>query len=124
MGIVLLKKHYSIPTAIITRENTQMVVRRAEKLQIEYCFQGIKDKIRTFNELVETLNLSTADVAYVGDDVNDLDVLQNCGFSFCPSDAEDEVKEVVGYICKKKGGEGVIREIANLIMRSMRESKS
>ena len=124
MGMVLLKRNYGIPSAIITRENTKMVARRAEKLGVDHCFQGIKDKIQTFNELLETLDLTPADVAYVGDDVNDLDVLKICGFSFCPSDAEDEIKAVVGYICDKKGGEGVIREIANLIMRAMPELKS
>lgn len=123
MGIVLLKRHFGIPTAIITREKTNMVARRAEKLNIEYCFQGIKEKLGTFTNLLDDLNLTPGDVAYVGDDINDLEVLEVAGFSFCPSDAEDEIKNIVGYICKTKGGEGVLREIANLIMRAKIKSQ-
>ena len=124
MGIVLLQRNFGIPTAIITRERTEMVARRASKLGIEHCFQGITQKLETFNKLLDDLKLTPGDAAYVGDDVNDLEVLEVAGFSFCPSDAEDEIKNIVGYVCEKKGGEGVIREIANLIMRAKVKSQS
>ncbi|MBU1717408.1 MAG: HAD hydrolase family protein, partial [Proteobacteria bacterium] len=94
MGIVLLKEEFSIPTAIITRERTEIVARRAKKLKIECCFQGVTDKIDTFNKLLTSLKIKPENAAYVGDDVNDLGVLKKCGFSFCPSDAEDEIKDL------------------------------
>jgi 3-deoxy-D-manno-octulosonate 8-phosphate phosphatase (KDO 8-P phosphatase) len=124
MGIVLLREQYGIDTAIITREKTKIVENRAKKLKIQHCYQGVLDKTATLRELLTKTGLKPENVAYAGDDINDIDVLKLVGFSFCPSDAEDEVKAVSGYICDKKGGDGVIREIANLVMRAHQKSKS
>jgi len=124
MGIVILAEEFNIPTAIITREKTEMVARRARKLKIENCFQGVLNKIETLNKLLSDMGIDKSEVAYVGDDVNDLEVLQLVGFSFCPSDAEDEIMEVCDYICDKKGGHGVVREVANLIIRARRNSSN
>jgi YrbI family 3-deoxy-D-manno-octulosonate 8-phosphate phosphatase len=118
MGIFILADQYNIQTVIITRERTDIVARRAKKLKIQHCYQGVLNKSETLIKLLREMKLKENEVAYVGDDINDLEVLQLVGFSFCPSDAEDEIKEICGYICEKKGGEGVVREIANLIIRA------
>ena len=65
--------------------------------------------------MCEKFNIEPKNIAYVGDDINDLEVIKMVGFGCCPSDAVSEVKQNVDYVAKAKGGEGVIREIADLI---------
>ena len=124
MGIVVLREKEGIDTVIMTREKTEIVSRRARKLGIQHCYQGIMKKGEELTVLSNRLRIPLANIAYVGDDINDIEAMQVAGFSFCPADAEDEVKAVVKHVCEKKGGEGVIREIANMIIRARRGTPS
>ncbi len=115
MGIKLLQKA-GILTAIITQESTKIVMRRAQKLTIPEVHQGAFDKLAVLKELVARHALTMEQVAYMGDDVNDLEALGAVGFSAAPADGMPPVLTIVRYVCKQKGGEGAVREVADLIL--------
>ncbi len=115
MGIKLLQKAGLI-TAIVTQENTKLVTRRAEKLAIPELHQGVTDKLSRLREIAARLGITLKQVAYIGDDVNDLEALKAVGFSAAPADAIVPILKAVHYVCRKKGGEGAVRELADLIL--------
>ena len=115
MGIKLLQKA-GIITAIITQESTKIVMRRAQKLTIPEVHQGAYDKLAVLKDLISRYGLTMKQVAYIGDDVNDLQALSAVGFSASPADGIPPVLKVVRYVCKKNGGEGAVRELAGLIL--------
>ena len=115
MGIKLLQKA-GIITAIITQESTKIVMRRAQKLTIPEVHQGAYDKLAVLKDLISRYGLTMKQVAYIGDDVNDLQALSAVGFSASPADGIPPVLKVVRYVCKKNGGEGAVRELADLIL--------
>jgi YrbI family 3-deoxy-D-manno-octulosonate 8-phosphate phosphatase len=105
-----------IPVAIITGEASQAVKRRAEKLKITRCHTGIVDKLTVLKAICQELQISLSDVAYVGDDINDIPVLREAGFSACPSSAPIYIQQIVTKVLTKKGGEGVFREFVEDIL--------
>jgi YrbI family 3-deoxy-D-manno-octulosonate 8-phosphate phosphatase len=115
MGIKLLQKAGLI-TAIVTQEHTKLMARRAEKLTIPEVHQGVFDKLSRIREMAGRHGVGLDQVAYIGDDVNDLEALRAVGFSAAPADAIPAVLKTVRYVCRKKGGEGAVREIADLIL--------
>lgn len=115
MGFSLLQKR-GIITGIITGENVELNKRRAVKLNLDILESGCKDKKAALIKLCEQYEISLSNVLYVGDDINDLEILNMVGYSCSPSDAVSEVKNAVNYIAKAKGGEGVIREIVDMIL--------
>ncbi len=116
MGVERLRDILGIETGIITGENSGTVLKRAEKLNIMYLYRGVKDKKALFSEILSGLNLNKENIAFIGDDVNDLELLKEVGLSAAPSDGTIFVKNVVHYICKNKGGNGAFREFAELII--------
>lgn len=121
MGIELLRLA-NIKIAIITTENSPIVLSRAKKLKIEDVITGSRDKAKSIKELAEKSDLTLEQIAYIGDDINDLEALKNVGFSACPHNAVDIIKENVDYICNNNGGEGAIREISEMILNSQNKS--
>ena len=117
MGIKLLQRAGLI-TALITMEETKLVTRRAEKLAIPEVHQGVRDKLAVMREMVARHGLTLQQVAYIGDDVNDLEVLNAVGFSAAPADALPAVRDAVDYVCRQRGGEGAVREVADLILEA------
>jgi YrbI family 3-deoxy-D-manno-octulosonate 8-phosphate phosphatase len=117
MGIKLLQRA-GIITAIVTQERTKLVARRAEKLTIPEVHQGVMDKLSLVREMAERHGLSLDQVAYIGDDVNDLETLKAVGFSATPADGMPGVAAEVDYVCSKKGGEGAVREIIEMILHA------
>lgn len=109
-----LLRNVEIKTGIITSENTQIVTNRAKKLKVDYLFQGaIYNKFELVKEICAKEKISLGEVAYIGDDLNDLELLNNVGLAACPKDAVMAVKNIQGIvILNAKGGEGVIREFA------------
>ncbi|RPD91713.1 HAD-IIIA family hydrolase [Aureibaculum marinum] len=107
---VLFLKLLDIPTAIITGENSQIVKRRADKLKITDCFLGIKDKVSSAESLLNKYKLNWSEVAYIGDDINDIKLLEKVGLSACPNNAPDYIKSRVNWVLTKSGGEGAYRE--------------
>lgn len=107
---VLWCKMLKIPVGIITGETTEIVKRRAEKLKVDYLFQGATDKVAIAKDLCSQLGITLAQVAYIGDDLNDMKLLQEVGLSACPASAPDYIKAICQKIMTKKGGEGAFRE--------------
>ena len=102
--------------AIITAEQTKIVARRAKKLGIAEVYQGVKDKVSVLTHLSEKFSIPFEQMAYMGDDVNDLGALQTVGYAAAPADCVDQVRQMVHYICQKNGGEGVVREVIDMIL--------
>lgn len=113
---VLFCKHLSIPVGIITGEDTAIVARRAEKLNIDFLHQGIQDKLTTARELCERLGISLVDVAYIGDDLGDIPLLKAVGFSAAPANAPKYIRSMVHFTTQKRGGEGAFREFVEEIL--------
>lgn len=113
---VLFCKKLNIPVGIITGETTEIVKRRAEKLKIDYLFQGITTKLPVAISLCEKLNISLDEVAYIGDDLGDIALLKAVGISATPNNASTYIKEIVKFTTKKKGGEGAFREFVETII--------
>lgn len=113
---VLLAHKLRIPVGIITGERTNIVQRRADKLNIDYLYQGVKDKVEATRQLIKELNLTFEEIAFIGDDINDLELLKLVGISATPSSAPDYIREVVNIPLTKRGGEGVFREFVEHIL--------
>ena len=122
MGIKLLQKAGLI-TAIVTQERTRLVARRAEKLAIPELHQGVMDKLSVIRDMAVRHGIALEQIAYIGDDVNDIEALKAVGVSAAPADALPQVREVVDYVCQKNGGEGAVRELVELILQSRVETR-
>ena len=116
-GIVMLNKS-GMTTAVITARNTPIVNKRAQELGITHVYQGAKNKIIAMQELMDTYKLDFSEIAYVGDDIPDICILEKAGLACCPADAVDEVKAICNFISTRPGGRGAVREIANFILAS------
>lgn len=115
MGLAMLRKA-GILTGIVTSENTSMVERRATKLNLDILRQGVRDKAVVLSEILKELQLEPSQVAYIGDDLNDLGIIQKVGLSASPADATAEVIQYADYICQRGGGEGCVREFVEKIL--------
>lgn len=100
-----------IVPVIITGRKSAIVENRAKELGIKELHQGVSDKLTALKEIVLKYGVSPAEVAYIGDDLNDLDCIAYAGFSACPADAADAVRRKVEYVCKSPGGQGALREM-------------
>ncbi|MBS1639275.1 MAG: HAD family hydrolase [Bacteroidetes bacterium] len=118
MGLMLLKER-GIKRGIITTENTKIVERRAAKLKMDYLYQGKRDggKLNAALEICEKENINIKEVAYIGDDINCIELLQAVGLAACPANALPKVKAIKGIIhLEKKGGDGAVREFIDMII--------
>lgn len=116
MAVSLLKK-CNIDVAILTSENSTIVKRRAEKLEIKYVYINEKQKLLRMKSLCSRLNISIENTAYIGDDLNDLELLKDVGFSGMPINSPILKIFNPDYITKKNGGDGAFREFADLIIQ-------
>ena len=114
-GGVLFLRWFDIPMGILTGENTEIVQRRASKLHIEHLYMGVTDKVAIAQRLCQELSINLQDVAYIGDDLNDYQLMQKVGLSACPADAAVLIQEVAQWKLSKRGGEGVFREFVEKI---------
>ena len=111
-----LLRNQGIKTGIITAEDTRIVERRAKKIKSDFLFQGAHDKLSVAKEICKQLNITLREVAYVGDDINDLELLGAVGIAACPAHAVDQIKSINGIVkLKSRGGEGAFRELVNLL---------
>ena len=113
---VLFAHQNEIPVGIITGEDTEIVARRAAKLKIDYLFQGAKNKLEVAEKLCKELNITLEDVAYIGDDLGDVELLKNVGISATPNSAPSYIKKSAQMVMAKNGGEGVFREFVEKIL--------
>jgi 3-deoxy-D-manno-octulosonate 8-phosphate phosphatase (KDO 8-P phosphatase) len=109
-------KQAGIITGVITGRSSQVVKKRCEELKIDVHRHGIHNKLETFEHLLLEQGLEADQVAYIGDDINDLPVLTKCGLSATPADGHKAVKDNVDLILETKGGNGALRELADLIL--------
>ena len=107
-GILFLRL-LGIPTAIITGEDTQIVQRRADKLKVDYLFMGIENKLSIAKSLCEEIDITLQEVAYIGDDINDLALLEAVGLSACPMSAPTYIQDKVDWVIDVEGGNGAFR---------------
>tara|TARA_B100001250_G_C19421682_1_gene623475 strand:+ start:70 stop:570 length:501 start_codon:yes stop_codon:yes gene_type:complete len=117
MGVELLRK-LNIPTIILTSENSEIVLRRAEKLQIDNVYINEKQKLNRMADVCKKLDVSLYEVAYIGDDLNDLDLLSKVGLSSMPSNSPILDSFSPDYITKKTGGQGAFREFIDKIIQA------
>lgn len=115
MGVSLLRKN-DISTIIVTKESTIMVKKWAKNMKIKKIFDGVKRKEILLDDIIENFNVKNYEIAYIGDDVNDLELMKKVGFSATPQDGISLAKDIADYVCECKGGEGVLREVADLIL--------
>ncbi len=115
VGVLYCKK-LIIPVCIITGEETQILQRRADKLKIDFVYQGVKNKLQKALELCKQLNIDIKDVAHIGDDLNDVELIKACGFSGAPANAPLYIQKLTHHVTKLKGGEGAFREFVEEIL--------
>lgn len=122
-GIELLRQQ-GIPVAIITGRNSQIVEKRAKDLKIEDLIQGTIDKVPAAETFAKKYNITFEEMAFMGDDLFDIPLLQKVGFSAAPKNARKEVKRIVHYVTKLEGGKGAVREVIDMILEARRKDKN
>jgi N-acylneuraminate cytidylyltransferase len=116
-GIQLLHET-GIRTALVTGETTAFAARRAAKLQIEDVYQGAVDKLSVVKALLEKHGISPHEACYIGDDMGDLEPMKFVGTAVAVADATPAIKRVAHYVTRRRGGEGAVREVSDLILSS------
>lgn len=99
-----------IVPVIITGRSSKIVERRAAELKITHLHQGVTDKLSILKEIAAEFRAVADEIAYIGDDINDLECIRYCGLTACPADAISVVQEAVQFICSRTGGNGAVRE--------------
>ena len=117
MGITLLQSA-GIAMAIITARSSKILERRMQELKVKHIFQGQRNKLVAFENVLETLGLTAQEVAYIGDDLPDRQVMLRVGLAACPQDAVTEIQAIAHYRCHNVGGNGAVREVTDLILSS------
>ena len=116
MGVELLSKQ-KIGSIIITRENSTIVKKRGKKIKVLKTYVGILKKESLLPEICKKYSLNLENIAYIGDDVNDFEIMCKVGFSCTPSDGIKKIKDISDYVCTAKGGHGAFREVSDLILK-------
>jgi YrbI family 3-deoxy-D-manno-octulosonate 8-phosphate phosphatase len=124
MGVERLRKYAGIETIIITGEESGSVKARAEKLNIKEFYLGVKKKEEIVNEILRINNVTLEEIAFIGDDSNDFELMKLVGFKVTPTDGMNFIKEICDYVCENKAGFGAFRELAELILAFKYNSKS
>lgn len=101
---VLFCKMLNIPLGIVTGEKNDIIIKRAEKLDIDILYMGVKNKLGVVEELSSQFKIPMSEIAYIGDDINDIKVLKTVGVSACPANAPDYIKKHVSVVLRKNGG--------------------
>ncbi|PJE80065.1 3-deoxy-D-manno-octulosonate 8-phosphate phosphatase KdsC [invertebrate metagenome] len=115
VGFNLLKDNH-VHMAIITAKQSQSLKKRMDDLGIDHFYPGCHDKLAAFSELKQILSLTNDQIAYVGDDVIDLPVMNKVGIAIAPDDAYPLVKQQADIVTHSRGGQGVVREVADLLV--------
>lgn len=112
---LLIEKGFLI--VVITARRSDIVTLRMKELGIKFVYQGIENKVSVLDDLLGQFMLGWENLAYIGDDLNDIPVLKKAHLPCCPSDASKDVIVCCHYVCKKEGGRGAVREVAELILK-------
>jgi YrbI family 3-deoxy-D-manno-octulosonate 8-phosphate phosphatase len=122
MAISLLKKN-GIPTVIVTKEKTMIVKQWAKKMNIKKLYDGVVKKEQIIEKICREFKVKVEEIAFIGDDVNDVKLLKKVGLAVMPNDGIRQLRIICDYRCKARGGEGVLREIADLILKEKFSNK-
>lgn len=117
MGISLVRAA-GLKTAIVTGRRSPMVEQRAKDLHIDYVLQDCSHKLRSMQQLCSEIGISLDEVAYMGDDLNDVELIANAGFGAAPLDACEEARNSAAFVSAYPGGHGALREFAEYILKS------
>ncbi|MBN2543082.1 HAD-IIIA family hydrolase [bacterium] len=113
---IFVAEKVGLKVGIISGKSSDALKRRGEELGVADLIQGVPDKLESYEEIKKKHGLKDEEMAFIGDDIIDLSVLVQVGFAACTRDAMPEVKQVVDYIAVRKGGEGAVREVIDLIL--------
>lgn len=116
MAVELLHNNL-IKTVFLTKENSEIVKSRGKKVKADGVYINISSKEKYLVQICKKFAIKPDEIAYIGDDLNDVKIINKIGFSSCPNNAVSEIKKIVDYICKVNGGEGVLREVAEVILK-------
>lgn len=116
-GIKLLNKA-GIKVAIITGRTSRVVERRADELGISDLYQGVLKKSSVYDSLLKKYNFRDEEIAYMGDDIVDIELLKRVGLPAAPSDSDEGIKQCADFVSTKKGGRGAVRELVEFILKS------
>lgn len=119
-GITLARKE-RIEIAFITARISDALVKRAKDLGVIEVHQGVVDKWNCMEKIIKRYDLSKEEILYIGDDIVDITVMKNVGFPVAVADAIDEVKEIAEYITKKPGGRGAVREVIDMVLKTLKQ---
>jgi len=117
-GIYLLQEHAKVKVALLSGRYSKVTEIRAKELEIEMVYNGYTDKAKVLEEIQQKCDLEYTEMAYVGDDLADLPVLRKTGISIAVPNARPEVKKICDYVTKSSGGDGAVREVIDLILKS------
>jgi len=117
MAVYLLKEA-GIKCGVISSDKSEIIKTRAKRLKMDFALTGVWEKKTEAKKICDELNISLKQVAFVGDDLNDIPLLEAVGFSVCPSDAASEVKEKVDFVSDIPGGYGVFRQVADMVLKA------
>ena len=114
---ILNAQKLGIEFGIITGAESEILKKRAEKLNIQYLYQGISEKTVILDEIMQISGLQKEEIAYMGDDLNDIKIMKKSGFSGTPLDGVNEAKIIADFVSTKNGGEGAVREFIETILK-------
>ena len=117
MGHKLIRES-DIKQVIISGSLEELIQRRGDKLQLDHVILDSHDKVTDIKPILEKHGISWDNVAYIGDDINDYEIMKKCGFTACPNDALPKIKNIVDYICDRKGGDASVRELMDVILNN------
>ncbi|RKY09257.1 MAG: 3-deoxy-D-manno-octulosonate 8-phosphate phosphatase [Planctomycetota bacterium] len=117
VGVILLKLA-GLKVGAITGELTELVQRRIDKIKMDFVFRGVRDKLSCLKQCLKDYDITCEEVAYIGDEINDYCLFGNVGLFICPADANPVIKEKADLVLQSKGGEGVLREAAALLLKN------
>ena len=120
-GIVLWHRAGFKSGVISGRGASEIINKRAEELGIEFVRTSSSDKVRDLDEIVEVLGLSFGEVAFIGDDIGDIDVMKRVGFAVAVANAVEAAKAVAAYVTKARGGRGAVREVIDMMLAEQTE---
>lgn len=116
-GFTLALRH-GLKLGIISGRSSPMVTKRASEFMIDEVHQDVQDKLEVYNAIKKKYRISDKEIAYIGDDLMDVPVLKNVGFSACPYDAIEEIFSCVDFVSSKGGGRGCAREVIDMILKA------
>ena len=115
-GIKDILPMYGIKPVIITARRSKILEKRCEELNIDMLFQGKNNKLECLKRIAAELGIDSQEIAYIGDDITDLECIRYSGLSACPADAVKVVKDIVDIVCKTNAGSGAVREFIEKII--------